>query len=97
MVSFMRSLDKLLKVDCKLIIPSHGHPAGRPREFIQQQLNHRLWREEKIKRAHDEGATTFDQLLARAYDDVPEQALGWARHSMDAHLAKLGIEVPTAL
>jgi ribonuclease/clavin/mitogillin len=94
MVAFMRSLERLLKVDCKLIIPSHGQPVGRPHEFIQQQLDHRLWREGKIRRVHDEGATTFDKLLARAYDDAPEQALPWARHSLDAHLAKLGIEIP---
>ncbi|HEV3300408.1 MAG TPA: MBL fold metallo-hydrolase, partial [Planctomycetaceae bacterium] len=97
MAAFMHSLEKLLTLDCKLIIPAHGHPAGHPREFIQQQLDHRLWREAKIKRAHDEGATSFDQLLAKAYDDVAEPALRWARHSLDAHLAKLGIEVPTAL
>jgi len=94
MAAFMRSLERLLKLDCKLIIPAHGHPLGRPREFIQQQLDHRLWREGKIKRLHNEGATTFDQLLAQAYDDAPEQALPWARHSLDAHLAKLGIEIP---
>ncbi|MBI2826980.1 MAG: MBL fold metallo-hydrolase [Planctomycetia bacterium] len=96
MAAFMHSLERLLALDYKLIIPSHGHPAGRPREFIQQQLDHRLWREGKIKRAHDEGATTFDQLLARAYDDAPAQALLWARHSLDAHLAKLEIELPAA-
>jgi ribonuclease/clavin/mitogillin len=97
MGEFLRSLEKLLEVDSKLIIPAHGHPAGRPHEFIQQQLDHRLWREAKIKRAYDEGARTFDELLARSYDDVPEQALRWARHALDAHLAKLGIEAPTAL
>ena len=94
MGAFMRSLERLLTVDCKLIIPSHGHPLGEVREFITKQLEHRRWREEKIRRAHDEGATTFDELLARAYDDAPEQALPWARHSLDAHLAKLGIEMP---
>jgi glyoxylase-like metal-dependent hydrolase (beta-lactamase superfamily II) len=96
MAAFMASLERLLELDCKLIVPAHGHPAGRPREVIQQQLDHRLWREAKIKRAHDEGATTFDQLLARAYDDAPQQALPWARHSLDAHLAKLGIDAPGA-
>jgi ribonuclease/clavin/mitogillin len=97
MTAFMRSLDKLLKLDCKLIVPSHGHPTGRPHEFIQKQIDHRLWREAKIKRAYDEGPTTFDQLLAKVYDDVPEQALRWARHSLDAHLAKLGIDLPATL
>jgi ribonuclease/clavin/mitogillin len=97
MGAFMSSLNRLLEVDCKLIIPAHGQPVGRPHEFIQQQLHHRLWREEKIKRAHDAGATTFDELLAQAYDDAPEQALTLARHSLDAHLAKLGIEIPVKL
>jgi glyoxylase-like metal-dependent hydrolase (beta-lactamase superfamily II)/8-oxo-dGTP pyrophosphatase MutT (NUDIX family) len=97
MAAFVQSLEKLLKLDCKLIIPSHGHPAGRPHELIQQQLDHRRWREEKVKRAYHEGATTFDELLSRAYDDAPEAALRWARHSLDAHLGKLGIDVPTAL
>jgi len=97
MTAFIRSLERLLTVDCKLIIPAHGHPAGRPREFIQQQLDHRLWREARIKRAYEEGARTFDQLLATAYDDASESARRWARHSLDAHLAKLGIELSPAL
>jgi ribonuclease/clavin/mitogillin len=97
MAEFMQSLEKLLELDAKLIIPAHGHPAGRPHEFIQEQLNHRRWREEKIKRAYEQGATTFDELLARAYDDAPAAALRWARHSLDAHLAKLGIDLPAAL
>ncbi len=97
MTDFMSSLERLLTVDCKLIIPSHGHPWGDVREFIIKQIEHRAWREEKIKRAYDEGASTFDELLARAYDDAPEQALPWARHSLDAHLAKLGIDLPAGL
>jgi glyoxylase-like metal-dependent hydrolase (beta-lactamase superfamily II) len=97
MTSFMHSLERLLQLDCKLLIPGHGHPAGRPREFIQQQLDHRRWREAKIQLAYDEGAKTFEQLLAKAYDDVPERALPWARHQLDAHLAKLGIDLPTQL
>jgi glyoxylase-like metal-dependent hydrolase (beta-lactamase superfamily II)/8-oxo-dGTP pyrophosphatase MutT (NUDIX family) len=94
MAAFVHSLERLLELESKLIVPAHGQPVGNPRAFLQQQLDHRLWREEKIKNAHDAGAATFDQLLARAYDDVAEQALPWARHSLDAHLARLGIELP---
>jgi glyoxylase-like metal-dependent hydrolase (beta-lactamase superfamily II)/8-oxo-dGTP pyrophosphatase MutT (NUDIX family) len=93
MGDFIRSLERLLTIDCKLIIPAHGQPAGRPHEFIQQQLDHRLWREAKIRDAYEAGARTFEELLARAYDDAPEPALLWARHSLDAHLAKLGIDL----
>ena len=97
MAAFMSSLERLAALDCKLIIPAHGHPAGNVSDFIQQQLDHRRWREDKIRRAHDEGARTFDELLARAYDDAPQQALPWARHSLDAHLAKLGIDAPATV
>jgi len=97
MAAFMQSLEKLLTLDFKLIIPAHGQPVGRPHEFLQEQLKHRRWREETIQRAYDAGATTFDQLLAKAYDDVPDVALRWARHSLDAHLAKLGIDLPATL
>jgi ribonuclease/clavin/mitogillin len=97
MTAFIQSLEKLLTVDCKLIIPAHGQPAGRPHEFIRQQLDHRLWREAKIKRAYEDGARSFDQLLATAYDDAPESARRWARHSLDAHLGKLGIELSPEL
>lgn len=97
MAAFVDSLARIRDLQCRLIIPSHGHPVGSPREVIQQHIDHRLWREAKIKRAYDEGATTFDQLLARGYDDAPEQALPWARHSLDAHLAKLGIDIAAEL
>jgi glyoxylase-like metal-dependent hydrolase (beta-lactamase superfamily II)/8-oxo-dGTP pyrophosphatase MutT (NUDIX family) len=97
MAAFMHSLERLMEVECKLIIPAHGHPTGTPREFFKQHLDHRLWREEKIKQAHEAGIATFDELLARAYDDVPAKALPLARHSLDAHLAKLGIELPANL
>ncbi|MBL9122095.1 MAG: MBL fold metallo-hydrolase [Planctomycetaceae bacterium] len=94
MDEFIRSLQRLLEIDCKLIIPAHGQPAGKPGELIQQQLAHRLWREDKIKQAYAAGATTFEELLAQAYDDAPPQALPWARHALDAHLARLGIALP---
>jgi glyoxylase-like metal-dependent hydrolase (beta-lactamase superfamily II)/8-oxo-dGTP pyrophosphatase MutT (NUDIX family) len=97
MAAFVRSLERLIEVDAKLIIPAHGQPAGRPREFLKHHFDHRLWREAKISAAHASGAATFDDLLARAYDDAPPEALPWARHSLDAHLAKLGIEIPVQL
>jgi endoribonuclease LACTB2 len=94
MGEFMNSLESLRRLNFKLIVPAHGQPVGHPHEFLQQQLDHRVWREQKIKRAYDEGATTFDELLLKAYDDVSQQALPLARHSLDAHLAKLGIDIP---
>jgi ribonuclease/clavin/mitogillin len=93
MGDFMKSLERLIALDCKLVIPAHGQPVGQPREFIAKQIAHRKWREEKIRRAYDEGATTCEELLRQAYDDAPQESLAWARHSLDAHLAKLGISM----
>jgi endoribonuclease LACTB2 len=94
MGEFMNSLESLRQLNFKLIVPAHGQPLGRPQEFLQRQLDHRVWREQKIKRAYEEGVATFDELLLKAYDDVPQQALPLARHTLDAHLAKLGIDIP---
>lgn len=94
MTQFMNSLERLLTIPCKFIVPAHGHPAGKPHELIQQQLDHRRWREAKIQQTYAAGATTFEDLLTRAYDDAPPAALPWARHALDAHLAKLGIDLP---
>lgn len=91
MAAFMDSLQRLLEIDCKLIIPSHGMPLGDPRRHLREHLEHRLWREQKIRSAYESGARTFDELLAHAYDDAPVEVLPLARHSLDAHLAKLGI------
>ncbi len=93
MAHFMTSLERLLEVDCQLIVPSHGHPMGDPPQAIGGHLEHRRWRERKIKAAYDSGVRTFSELLARAYDDAPEAALPLARHSLEAHLAKLGVDV----
>jgi len=93
MGDFLASLERLLDVPAKLLVPSHGH-AGRPQEMLRQQLDHRLWREAKIKQIYESGVESFHELLAKAYDDAPPAALPLARHALDAHLAKLGIDLP---
>jgi endoribonuclease LACTB2 len=97
MAHFLNSLERLLKVECQMIVPAHGQSSDHPRELIQRQLDHRLWREAKIKCAYAAGATTFDELLAQAYDDASPAAMPLARHALDAHLAKLGIDLPAGL
>ena len=93
MAQFMGSLERLLDVDCQLIVPSHGRPMSNPRQAIGEHLEHRRWRERKIKAAYDGGARSISELMSQAYDDVPEAALPLARHSLEAHLAKLGLDV----
>ena len=35
----------------------------------------------------------LDALLAASYDDAPKEALPLARHSLKAHLTKLGLAI----
>lgn len=93
MTQFMDSLRRLIDIPCKFIVPAHGMPLADPQRHLQQQLDHRQWREDKIAAAYEAGAITFDKLLATSYDDASPAALPLARHSLDAHLAKLGIEL----
>jgi len=93
MAEYMRSLEKLMEFDSKLIVPAHGAPMGQPKQRLQELLDHRLWRELKIQDAYEAGACRMDDLLKQAYDDVPEVALALARHSLQAHLTKLGIKL----
>lgn len=93
MTQFMQSLEKLMDVPAKLLLPSHGQLLGKPREKILEHLEHRRWREAKIKAALDSGADSIPALLAKVYDDVPETAHKFAEHALRAHLHRLGVEI----
>jgi glyoxylase-like metal-dependent hydrolase (beta-lactamase superfamily II) len=91
MGEFMASLERLMEIDCKLVIPAHGMPLGDPKRRFREHLEHRKRRESRIQLAYDAGARTVEDLLAQVYDDVPENVLPWAQQALEAHLAKLGI------
>ncbi len=97
MAAFMHSLRAIasggLQAD-----HSRSRPAGgKPARVSQGTPGSSPVARRKGQAAHAEGAATFDELLSRAYDDAAVEAIPWARHSLDAHLAKLGIEMPAKL
>ena len=92
MDEFLASLERLKTFDdATLIVPAHGLSDPRPVEKLQEHIDHRLWREAKIKDAYEAGAASLDALLAKAYDDVPNEALPLAEHALKAHLTRLGV------
>lgn len=93
MNDFMESLERLLSIDCELLLPGHGAPMSDSKESIQKHIDHRLWREAKIRDALDMGCATIADLLAKSYDDVPKQALALAEHALKAHLDRLGVHL----
>jgi len=83
----MRSLPKL-----SALFGGHGPAVANPYEKIDEYISHRLQREELILEAVREGASTPEEIVARAYTDVSPKARAMAERSVLAHLEKLDAE-----
>ncbi len=90
MGAYLKSLRALMELDLDWLAPGHGFLMPRPRDAMQQIVDHRLKREAKVLRAFaGAGALPVDALLAAVYDDVPPKLHAMARRSLQAHLLKL--------
>ena len=92
MAAYLESLERLLGYPLRGIAPGHGRLLHDPQGVIRGVVAHRLRREAKVVRALDATVRGLDGLLLRVYDDVPVELHGMARHSLEAHLIKLGRE-----
>ncbi|HEX2139187.1 MAG TPA: MBL fold metallo-hydrolase [Woeseiaceae bacterium] len=93
MGDYLRSLERLKRLDIVAIAPGHGDVMDRPREVIDWLIAHRLQREAKVERvlAAAPGAALPD-LVRDAYDDVDASLHPVAERSLLAHLEKLEAE-----
>ncbi len=92
MALYLAQLQRLadLSPPLRSIAPGHGRLIGDPGSVITSIIRHRLEREHRVLRVLAEvGPATLDELLAHVYDDVDEQRIPIARHSLRAHLDKL--------
>ncbi len=96
MTDYLRSLERLTRLEATLMIPAHGAPLHDPASVLRQYIDHRLWREERIRAALADGPRTRQELMSAAYDDVPREMWRWAEHSLEAHLRRLGHSIPDA-
>lgn len=96
LAAYLEGLERLRSLDLDLICPGHGPVVRDPHAKVSQYIEHRLDRERRLVAALDGGARTVDELLDRAWDDVPAEArpfLGAAmRATLAAHLDKLEAE-----
>ncbi len=93
MVDYLRSLEKLKRLDIDAIAPGHGNVIERPREAIDALIAHRLAREAKVARAlAAHPGTTLSELVRHAYDEVDRTLHALAERSLLAHLEKLEAE-----
>jgi glyoxylase-like metal-dependent hydrolase (beta-lactamase superfamily II) len=89
MADYLRSLELLLARDDEMLLPGHGGRIMQSRRTVKAYLLHRRWREQAILEAVRNGTDTVRKLLPLIYRDLPEDVLGAAALSLQAHIEHL--------
>jgi glyoxylase-like metal-dependent hydrolase (beta-lactamase superfamily II) len=93
MAGYLLGLRRLrLRDDIEVLCPGHGPPVWDPQAKLEQYIDHRIDRENKLVVALGRGCRTINQLLDAAWSDVPESLRGLAAVTLAAHLDKLDEE-----
>ena len=93
MRAYLRSLEKLLAEELRILAPGHGYLIGAPHKELRRLIAHRLGRERKvIERLGRLREASLEELLPLVYDDVPVRIHRVAARSLAAHLDKLVAE-----
>ena len=90
MLQYLDSLRRLLALPkLSALFPGHGPAIGSGREKIEEYVEHRTLRENKILAAVQAGAGLPHEIVEAAYTDVHPSLYGLAERSTVAHLEKL--------
>jgi glyoxylase-like metal-dependent hydrolase (beta-lactamase superfamily II) len=89
LAAYLHSLRRLLALQPKLALPSHGPAIDDPVALINQYLDHRHQREVQVLNALESGVLTVDDITKRIYPNLTQGMLPLARESVLAHLHKL--------
>jgi glyoxylase-like metal-dependent hydrolase (beta-lactamase superfamily II) len=86
MGDYMRSLEKLIARDDRVLYPTHGSPVAEPRAFLRALLTHRRMREGQIAGCIPRGADTIPAIVSRLYADIAPALIPAAALTVAAHL-----------
>lgn len=89
LAGYLAGLDALTQRDLAVLCPGHGPPVTDPQTKLQEYIDHRLDREQRLLVAFEEGARTVGEMLDAAWADVPEALRPAAAVTLAAHLDKL--------
>ncbi len=67
MSDYIKSLENLLDLDLKLLLPAHGPISKKPHQKIKETMEHKLRREKEILNALKSGEKTIEQLIKETY------------------------------
>lgn len=89
LADYLDSLRRVRALDLDVLCPGHGPYVWDPAAKIDEYVAHRLERERLLLDALDAGARSEDELLDRAWADVPAELRFAAAFTLRAHLEKL--------
>jgi glyoxylase-like metal-dependent hydrolase (beta-lactamase superfamily II) len=86
MGDYLRSLEKLIARDDKILYPTHGSPIPQPAPLLRAYLTHRRMREGQIAGCLARGDTNITALVARLYAGLKPELVPAAGLTVRAHL-----------
>ncbi len=89
MALYIQSLEKLLELKIRVLLPGHGPVIHDPYGKIHEYIDHRLMREREVLGLLREGCDMIPALAARIYAELPAPLRSAGEFSVEAHLAKL--------
>jgi glyoxylase-like metal-dependent hydrolase (beta-lactamase superfamily II) len=89
MSDYMRTLERLLGFEMRVILPGHGPLIGKPEAKVREYIQHRLKREQQVIAALRADRNTIGDITETIYTDVSPALKRVAEFSVQAHLEKL--------
>lgn len=87
MDKYMNSLQKIIDLNPKCVIPSHGIALGGV-NILKKTYDHRVMREKQILELHNSGKN-IEEILTKLYSSIPRSVIKYARQNIESHLIKL--------
>jgi glyoxylase-like metal-dependent hydrolase (beta-lactamase superfamily II) len=93
MASYLQALRRLReRSDFSVICPGHGPVVWDPQAKLDEYLQHRQEREQRLLAALRDGLRSTQDLLDATWSDVPPELRAGAQATLAAHLDKLASE-----
>jgi glyoxylase-like metal-dependent hydrolase (beta-lactamase superfamily II) len=89
LAEYLRSLDRMLRLNPARALPAHGPVIDDPAAVIHRYVEHRKQREQQVIDALADGGSTVDAITTGIYPGLQDALVPMARESVLAHLQKL--------
>jgi glyoxylase-like metal-dependent hydrolase (beta-lactamase superfamily II) len=86
---YLRSLDRMLRLNPARALPAHGPVIDDPSALIHRYFKHRSQREQQVCEAVGAHGATVEAIASTIYPNLGDDLVPMARESVLAHLQKL--------